>query len=192
MKIFSPLYDRVLRWSEHPHAPRYLSGMSFIESIFWPIPVDVMLAPMALARPNKAWSFATMATLFSVFGAVFGYLLGLFFFETLAQPMIDAAGYQDKFNTAVDWFSQQGVWVIFIAGFTPIPYKVFTVSAGVLQMMFLPFILASLVGRGMRFFLVAALMKWGGARMESQLRRYIDVIGWATIGLAVLLYLMLK
>jgi membrane protein YqaA with SNARE-associated domain len=192
MKIFSPLYDRVLRWSEHPHAHYYLSAMSFIESIFWPIPVDVMLAPMALSRPAKAWQFAALATFFSVSGAVFGYLLGLFFFDTLAAPMIEAAGYQHKFDIAVEWFREQGVWVIFIAGFTPIPYKVFTISAGLLSMAFIPFILASLVGRGLRFFLVAALMKWGGARMERQLRRFIDVIGWVTIGLAIALYLYLR
>lgn len=192
MKVFTVLYDKVLIWSRHPKAPVYLSGMSFIESIFWPIPVDVMLAPMALSQPSRAWRFAGLATLFSVLGAVLGYFLGVFFFDSLVEPMIQAANYQHKFDIAVNWFQTQGVWVIFIAGFTPIPYKVFTISAGVLGMAFLPFIFASLIGRGMRFYLVAALMKWGGENMERQLRRVIDLLGWVTIGLAAALYLIFR
>ncbi len=162
MKIFSTLYDKVMTWSEHRHAERYLSGMSFIESIFWPIPVDVMLAPMALSRPNKALHFAMLATVFSVLGAALGYGLGQFFYDPLVVPLVESVGYQHKMEVAFDWFERWGVLVIFVASFTPIPYKVFTITAGVLNMAFLPFLLVSLVGRGLRFYLVAGLMMWGG------------------------------
>ena len=90
------------------------------------------------------------------------------------------------------WFEQYGVWVVFIAGFSPIPYKIFTISAGFLQMAFLPFLIASAVGRGARFYLVAGLMRWGGARMEQELRKYVEVIGWAVIMLAIVAYLLLR
>ncbi|GDY24415.1 hypothetical protein AHAT_03050 [Agarivorans sp. Toyoura001] len=192
MKIFSALYDKVMTWSEHRHAVRYLSGMSFIESIFWPIPVDVMLAPMALSRPNRAWRFAMLATIFSVLGAALGYALGQFFYEPVVEPLIRSVGYQHKMDVAFEWFEQWGVLVIFVASFTPVPYKVFTLTAGILNMAFIPFILISLVGRGLRFYLVAGLMKWGGAKMEAQLRKYVEILGWAVVVLAVVAYLLLR
>ncbi|GGA99433.1 YqaA family protein [Agarivorans gilvus] len=192
MKIFSTLYDKVMTWSEHRHAERYLSGMSFIESIFWPIPVDVMLAPMALSRPNKALHFAMLATVFSVLGAALGYGLGQFFYDPLVVPLVESVGYQHKMEVAFDWFERWGVLVIFVASFTPIPYKVFTITAGVLNMAFLPFLLVSLVGRGLRFYLVAGLMMWGGPRMEAQLRKYVEVLGWLVVVLAVVAYLLLR
>jgi membrane protein YqaA with SNARE-associated domain len=92
----------------------------------------------------------------------------------------------------MQWFEQYGVWIVFIAGFSPIPYKVFTISAGVLGMMFIPFVIASFFGRGCRFFLVAALMYWGGAKMESKLRQYVELLGWLVIVLAVVIYLVAK
>ena len=101
-------------------------------------------------------------------------------------------GVSGKLETAMGWFEQYGVWVVFIAGFSPIPYKIFTISAGFLQMAFLPFLIASAVGRGARFYLVAGLMRWGGARMEQELRKYVEVIGWAVIMLAIVAYLLLR
>lgn len=184
MRLFSSLYDRVMRWAAHRHAQWYLLGLSFAESSFFPIPPDVMLAPMALAKPHRAWRYAAMTTLASVAGGVAGYLIGHFAFG-LVEPWIQSAGYGEKFQLASAWFEQWGVWVVFIAGFSPIPYKVFTLSAGVASMSFLPFVLASLVGRGARFFLVAALMVWGGQRMEKLLRRYVDVLGWLTLVLII-------
>lgn len=190
MKIFSPMYDKVLHWSAHPYAVRYLAGISFLESIIFPIPVDVMLAPMALSKPHRAWSLAAITTLASVAGGVVGFLLGYFAFDTLVAPMIEAAGYQDRYQQAVNWFTEHGFWVVFIAGFSPIPYKVFTVSAGALHMAILPFILASAVGRAGRFFLVAGLIYWGGEKMEKKLRSVIDILGWSVVGLLVIAYLV--
>ncbi|MDP1692516.1 MAG: YqaA family protein [Burkholderiaceae bacterium] len=183
MRIFSSLYQRTLAWSRHPHAPWYLGGLSFAESSFFPIPPDVMLAPMCLANPTRAWRLALLTTLASVAGGLFGYLIGHYGFEAI-EPLLHDAGYWDRYQVAVTWFERWGFWAVFIAGFSPIPYKVFTIAAGALSMALLPFTLASLIGRGARFYLVAGLMAWGGARMEETLHRYIDRLGWATVALA--------
>ena len=177
MRLFSRLYARVMVWSRHRHAPLYLAGLSFSESSFFPVPPDVMLAPMTLANPGKAWNFAVLTTVASVLGGVLGYLLGMFAFDMI-EPMLKGAGYYPKYLQVQAWFNEWGFWAIFIAGFSPIPYKLFTLSAGVISMAFLPFVLASFIGRGMRFFMVAGLMAWGGEQMEGMLHRYIDRIGW--------------
>ena len=191
MRIFSRLYESTLRWARHRHAAWYLGGLSFAESSFFPIPPDVMLAPMALARRECAWRYALITTITSVLGGVFGYLIGLFAFE-LIEPWLHEFGYWERFQLAVEWFEEWGFWVVFLAGFSPIPYKVFTISAGTVGMMFLPFLLASLIGRGARFFLVAGLIWWGGERMDRLLRSYVDRIGWIFVVLAIVLYLVLN
>ena len=129
MKIFGPLYDRVIQWSKHRHAERYLAALSFSESSFFPIPVDVMLAPMCLANLGKAWRFALIATVFSVIGGVAGYFIGYGAFESI-RPWLEESSYWSAYETSRDWFDQYGIWVIFVAGFSPIPYKVFTIAAG--------------------------------------------------------------
>lgn len=191
MKIFSVLYDKVLGWSRHRYAPFYLGGLSFAESSFFPVPPDVMLAPMALAQPHKAWHYALLTTVTSVLGGMLGYLIGLFAFE-LVEPWIHRAGYWEAYQHAGLWFETWGFWAILLAGFSPIPYKVFTISAGVVGMVFLPFVLASAIGRGARFYLVAGLMRWGGARMEQTLRAYIDRIGWILVLLIIAVYFVMN
>jgi membrane protein YqaA with SNARE-associated domain len=189
VKVFSPLYDRALRWSRHPHAQRYLAGVSFAESSFFPIPPDVLLAPMTLARPDRWWWFAALTTLASVMGGLLGYLIGYTAIEAVT-PLLHRVGYWEHFQTAHSWFERYGFWAILAAGFTPIPYKVFTIAAGAAHMGLLPFTLGSLVGRGARFLLVAGLVRWGGAPIERHIRRYIDVIGWATLAALVFGYLL--
>lgn len=190
MRLFSALYDRVMSWSRHRHAPWYLGGLSFAESSFFPIPPDVMLAPMCMAQPAKAWRFALLTTVASVAGGVFGYLIGMFAFD-LIEPLVGVGGrYHETFQEGKDWFDRWGVWAVFIAGFSPIPYKIFTITAGVLSMSIVPFIVASAVGRGSRFFLVAGLMAWGGEAMERRLRQYVDTIGWIMIVLILLVVLL--
>ncbi len=179
-------------WSKHKYAPFYLYLTAFVESVFWPIPVDIMLAPMALAKRHLAWRYALGATLFSVLGGAVGYYIGHALYEPLVLPFVEFMGYQDKMQTAQAWFAEWGIMVIFIASFTPIPFKVFTITAGIMAMVFLPFMLTALVGRGMRFFLVAALMVLGGEKMEAKLKQYIDILGWITILAAVVLYFFLK
>lgn len=191
MSLFSQLYARVLHWSEHRHAPYYLFGLSFAESSFFPLPPDVMLAPMALSAPHKAWRYALLTTVASVLGGVLGYLIGYFAFE-LVEPLLHRFGYWAHYLEVRHWFEVWGFWAVFLAGFSPVPYKLFTVTAGVVSMALAPFVIASAIGRGARFFLVAALMRWGGQRMDGLLRRYIDLIGWILVIVVVMLYLILR
>jgi membrane protein YqaA with SNARE-associated domain len=191
VKIFSALYERMMHWSRHPHAPWYLAGLSFAESSFFPIPPDTMLAPMALAKPERAWRYAALTTLMSVLGGMFGYLLGMYFF-TAIEPLLHSLNLWDSFLLVKEKFALYGFWFIFLAGFSPIPYKVFTIGAGVVGMVFLPFVLASIVGRGGRFFLVAGLMAWGGKKMEQSLRRYVDSLGWILVVVILIVYFIYR
>ncbi len=191
MKIFSPLYRRVMGWSAHRHAPRYLAGLSFAESSFFPIPPDVMLAPMTLARPERGMSLAALTTVSSVAGALVGYLIGWLAIEAL-EPWLMRVGYHESYLTAREWFDRWGFWAVLVAGFSPIPYKMFTIAAGAM-LMFLPgFVFASLLGRGARFFLVAGLIMWGGVRMEQAISRHVDTLGWLFVALLVAGYIWLQ
>ncbi|UCG72107.1 MAG: DedA family protein [Chromatiales bacterium] len=191
MRLFSQLYDRVMSWSKHRHAPAYLGALSFAESSFFPIPPDVMLAPMVLARPERAMWLASLTTVASVIGGLAGFAIGIWAIDAV-MPVLERFGYADEFERASDWFLKWGFWAVLLAGFSPIPYKVFTISAGALAMNLPAFAAASLVGRGGRFFLVAGLVAWGGPRVEAQLKRYVDVIGWALVVLLVAAYFLLR
>jgi membrane protein YqaA with SNARE-associated domain len=180
MRLFGPLYDRVLAWSRHPHAERYLGVMSFAESSFFPIPVDVMLAPMTLADRSKWIRYATIATVFSVLGGLGGYAIGWGMFEAI-EPWLRESHYWDAYLTARSWFDDYGVLVVFVAGFSPIPYKVFTIAAGVAALNLPGFFIGSLIGRAARFFLVAGLVRAGGQRFEDTLAKHVERIGWATV-----------
>ncbi len=184
MKLFSKLYSRVMVWARHKHAERYLAALSFAESSFFPIPPDVMLAPMSLAKPDSAWRLAFITTVASLLGGLLGYLIGHFAID-LIEPWLIDLGYQEKFLQARAWFDEWGFYAIFLAGFSPIPYKIFTITAGVISMALLPFIIASFIGRGARFFMVAGLMAWGGEKMEKKLHQYVDLLGWLTVIVAV-------
>lgn len=191
MRIFEKMYDTTLRWARHKHAQYYLLILGVCESIFFPIPPDVMLAPMALANRKKAWFYAGITTVSSVIGGACGYLLGWLAFDAYIEPLIIEWGYAERLEMAINWFKEYGIGVVFLAGFSPIPYKIFTVSAGFLGMAFTPFMVVSTISRAMRFYLVAGLMYWGGEIMEQKLRKYMDWIGWTTIFLAVLTYLLI-
>ena len=180
MKLFSGIYQNVMNWSKHRLASYWLALVSFTESSFFIIPPDVMLAPMSLAKPEKAWFYAGLTTIASVLGGLLGYVIGVFAFD-MVEPWIHDLGYFESYLTAQAWFQEWGFWAIFMAGFTPIPYKIFTIAAGAAAMALLPFILGSLVGRGCRFFLVAGLMRWGGKRLEKQLSLWVDRLGWAMV-----------
>jgi len=182
--MFKKLYNKALGWAKHKHAEKYLCALSFSESSFFPIPPDIMLVPMALAQPSKAFRLALLTTIFSVIGGMLGYCIGFFMFDTIA-PWLQQTHYWAKYLVAENWFKDWGFWAVFLAGFSPIPYKVFTIAAGALQMFFLPFVLASLVGRGARFFLVSMLIAKGGEKLETKLRQYMDLIGWAVVTLVI-------
>ena len=190
MRIFGWLYDRAMHWSRHAHAPRYLAGLTFAESSFFPVPPDVMLAPMVLARRERAWYLATLTTGASVLGGLVGYLIGMYLYTQVGEQVVEFYHAEEVFIEIHSWFEVYGIWVILVAGFTPIPYKLFTITAGILSMTLVPFLLFSLVGRGARFFLVAALIFWGGEPLERVIRKYIDLIGWIVLIVLVLLYLV--
>jgi membrane protein YqaA with SNARE-associated domain len=192
MKLFSKLYEKVMVLSRHQHAPFYLGILSFAESSFFPIPPDVMLAPMSLAHPKKAFYFALITTITSVLGGIFGYFLGMYAFAPIVLPLIDVLHLQEPFRYAVEKMEAWDFWIIFIAGFSPIPYKAFTVGAGLMSLSFLPFVFASILGRGARFFLVAAFMRFGGKNLENKLQAYIDLLGWLMVGLILFGYIGYK
>ncbi len=178
--IFAGLYNRVMQWAAHPHAERYLVGVSIIESIFFPIPTALMVAPMAVARPDRAVRIALIATTMSVLGGVFGYYLGYFAIGAI-EPLIQDVGYWEKYLTAQRWFGEWGFWAVVVAGFSPIPFKIFTITAGALSMALLPFVFAAIVGRAAHFFLVALLMAWAGPKLEPLVKKYIEWLGWLTV-----------
>ena len=183
--MFRWLYNVTVRAAGHPQAPWFLGVLSFAESSFFPIPPDVMLAPMTLARRSRAWHFAIIATVGSVLGGMLGYLIGALFLESLL-PWLHQLGYYEGYAAARGWFAAYGFWAVLLAGFSPIPYKVFTIAAGAVAMPFLPFVLASLAGRGLRFFIVAGLVRWLGPVFEQRLLKYIDWIGWAIVAVVII------
>ena len=191
MQLFATIYQGVMRFSRRRESPYYLSLLSFVESFILPFPPpDVMLAPMSLAQPSRAMRFATLTLVFSVLGGLVGYMIGAFLFD-LAEPFIIEWGYQARFQTVIEWFDEWGFWAVLVAGFSPVPYKIFTIAAGVLSLALLPFVLASIIGRGARFFLLAWCLAKFGPTIEPRLVRYIEYIGWAIVAallLAIVLY----
>lgn len=182
MKALVYLYDKTLEWAKHKHAPRILAGVCVAESTCFPVPPDVMLAPMVISRPDKAYWYAFLATLFSVLGGILGYFLGRYAFQPFITPMFEFFGYAETYTKALEWFKVWGLWAVLFAGFTPIPYKLFTIGAGVLQFPLGLFVLGSIIGRAARFFLVCALLKIGGEKTETIIRKIVDRVGWLMVG----------
>lgn len=189
MKLFGPLYERTLVWARHRHAPALLTGLSFAEAVVFPVPPEVMLAPMALAQPRRAFWFATLSLIGSLFGAALGYALGHYAYE-LVKPLFTALGWIDRIDAQVTYLREvaaqspwKAFWILVIAGFTPIPLKIFTWAAGIVGVPFLPFMASMLVGRGKRVYLLALAIRLGGPRAEAALRRYIEPIGWIALAL---------
>lgn len=180
MKLFSSLYDWTLRLAAHRHAPWYLGTLSFAESSFFLVPPDVMLAPMVMARPQHAMRLALLTTVTSVLGGILGYLIGAYALELLL-PLIERFGYADEYHGVKVLFETWGFLAVFVAGFSPFPYKIMTITAGAVGLNFPAFVLASVIGRGGRFFLVAGVLAWGGPKIEPWLRMYMERIGWAMV-----------
>ncbi len=189
--MFLRLFDRVITLSAHRRASSILAALSFAESSVFPVPPDVMLIPMSLAKPARSWRYAAICTLFSILGGVAGYLIGKLAFGWI-ETWLMSSHYAGAFTSAVAAFETYGFWYILLAGFTPIPYKVFTISAGVTGMPFLAFIGGSLIGRGGRFFLVAALIWLGGEKLATRIRRYIELIGWLVMILVIVVFVFYK
>ena len=183
-KFVRKIYDAVFHLSKEKGAVYWLFAVSFIESSFFPIPPDVMLIPMILAAPKKAWNLAGIATAGSVIGAYLGYAIGFYFFQLIAEPLLNFYGYLEKFNSFKELYNQYGAWIVFGAGTTPFPYKIITIASGVVHMNLLVFTVASVIARGMRFFLVAWLLKQYGETMRVFIEKNL---GWLSVVFLILL-----
>ena len=179
------LYEWTLHLSAHRHAIWALALISFAESSVFPVPPDVLLIPMVLAARRRAWRIAAVCTAASVLGGLLGYGIGAFFFEVLGRPLLEIYNATETFEEARALYNEQGLLIVFTAGFSPIPYKIFTIASGVTGMEPFSFALASLVGRGARFFIVAALL-W---KFGEPILVFIDKhLGKLTLAFTVLLF----
>lgn len=178
------LYDWTMSFAAHPQALLFLAILSFTESSFFPIPPDILLIPMVLAAREQAWKIAAVCTISSVLGGIAGYGIGYGFFEAVGKPVLEFYHAVEKFESVKELYNEHGVLIVFSAGFSPIPYKLFTIASGVTQMDLTSFALTSLIGRGARFFLVAALL-W---KFGDPIRDFIEKhLGKLTLILVVLL-----
>ena len=169
-------YDYMLNLASRRNAMYFLFAVAFIESSFFPIPPDVMLIPMVLAAPAKAWRIAGIAMAASVLGGAFGYAIGVFFFDLIARPILTFYGYMHQFDVFKDYYHEWGAWIVFGAGITPFPYKVITIASGVVHLDFAVFMLASVVARCMRFYLVAWLLKKYGEPMKDYIEKNLGML----------------
>jgi membrane protein YqaA with SNARE-associated domain len=190
--LLRSLYDRVLALAADRRAPAYLGGVSFAESSFFPVPPDAMLIPMCLARPDHAWRYALICTVSSVLGGILGYAIGFYLFDSLAAPVLRAYGYADALAKFQGWYERWGAAVILIKGLTPIPYKIVTIASGAAHFDFWTFLAASIVTRGGRFFLLAALLRRFGAPVRDVIERRLTLVTSAAAAAIVLGFLVLK
>lgn len=193
MKLFEPLYHGAMAWARHPRAPALLTLFSAAEAVIVPVPPEIMLAPMCLAQPQRGFSFASLSLAGSMVGAMLGYALGHYAYALLI-PLFESLGWSGRIDEQVGQLRElaaespwQTFWLFVLAGFTPIPLKIFTWAAGIVGVPFLPFMASMLVGRGKRVYLIAGAIRVGGARAERLLARYIEQIGWAVSLVLVLL-----
>ena len=184
-RFLHKVYDAVLALSSKPNAMYWLFIVAFAESSFFPIPPDIMIIPMVLAAPQKAWNIAFCALSASVIGGYFGYAIGMFGYETIAKPLIDFYGYTKAFADFSHYYHEWGAWIVFTAGITPFPYKVITITSGVLGLNIWVFGLASVLARGLRFYLITFLLKRYGEPMKIFIEKNL---GWLTIAFVLLLF----
>jgi len=179
-------YHWTLSWAEHPQAQWALFFIALIEASVFPIPPDILLLALALGRPDLALRFSAICTAGSTVGAVLGYLIGMLLFASVAQPLLEFYGVMAQFEKVEVLFLDWGLWLVLIAGFSPIPFKVITIAAGAFGMPFIGFIVVALVSRGARFYLEGGLLRWGGERLREWVEKYFE---WATLSVAVLVVL---
>jgi membrane protein YqaA with SNARE-associated domain len=177
MKIFQPMYLKAMQWAQHKNAAALLGVLSFLEAFIFPVPPEMMLAPMCLAKPKSGFWYAGISLGASMIGMFIGYAIGHFAID-MAMPLIAKMGYANQFEEIKKQAIDNGFWLLVIAGFTPVPFKIFTLAAGAVGMPLLPFFFGAFIGRGKRVFLVAAAIRFGGEKAEAALRKYIEPIGW--------------
>ena len=183
-QLLHQMYDLMLKLSAHTNAMFFLFLVAFAESSFFPIPPDVMIIPMVLATPNKAWRIAGLATLASVLGGYFGYVIGAFCFDWIAKPILEMYNALEQFQEFEDYYHKFGAWIVFGAGLTPFPYKIITIASGVVHLDLFVFTVASVLARGMRFFFVAWLLKKYGEPMKIFIEKNL---GWLSVLFLILL-----
>ena len=170
------LYNWTLSLAANRNAERVLFGISFAESSFFPIPPDVLLIPMVIARPAKWFRIALICTIASTLGAIAGYLIGMFLFEQVARPILDFYGKQDSFEKIAEWYNTWGGWGVLFAAITPFPYKVLTLFSGATGLNFGIFLLVSVIGRSFRFFLIAWLLNRYGPPIRDFIEKYLGLL----------------
>ena len=170
------LYDWTMSLADHPRALCVLAMVAFIESSVFPIPPDVLMIPMILARPSRAWLIALIATVSSVLGGMLGYAIGFFFYEALGEPILNALGKADSMAAFNDKFNGVGFWAVLIAGITPFPYKVITIMSGWTAMPLATFIVTSIIARAFRFFIVAGLLRAFGAPVREFIEKRLGLV----------------
>ncbi|MEL6374707.1 MAG: YqaA family protein [Pseudomonadota bacterium] len=170
------LYRWTMGLAAHAHARWALFWVAFVESSFFPIPPDVLLLPMVLARRLQAWVYASICTIGSVLGGLAGYAIGYFLYDTVGKRVLEVYGHADKFEQFSSQYNEYGAWIVFIAGVTPFPYKVITIASGVAGLNLLVFLIASVIARGLRFFAVAALLYFFGPPIKAFIEKWLNLL----------------
>ncbi len=186
------LYDRVLRLAASPLAPLWLAVIAFSESSFFPVPPDVLLVPMSLARPNRAFRYALISTAASVVGGIAGWVIGYALFDVLARPLLHFYHYEDAFNAFQIRFREYGAYIILIKGLTPIPYKIVAIASGAARFDLLQFIMLSIVTRGVRFYIIAVLLRQFGEPVRAFIEKRLGLVMLMTAVLAIVGFLLIK
>ncbi len=174
--MLKKMYDQVMDLADHPKALWILAIMAFTESSFFPIPPDVLLVPMVLAAPTRAWKIAFICSVSSLFGGLFGYAIGAYFFDLIGQPIVDFYSLQTQFERFQALYNQWGAIIVGVAGFSPIPYKVFTIASGVTGLDIVTFTITSAISRSARFFLVAWLLWKYGAPIRDFIEKRLGIL----------------
>lgn len=183
--MFRAMYDWVLRMAHHRHALRALAGVSFAESSFFPIPPDVMVVPMVLARRDQAYLIAAVCTVSSVLGGMFGYFIGYALLESVGQWLINLYHMQGKVAQFQTMYGEYGAAIILLKGLTPIPFKLVTIASGIAHFNFPLFVILATITRGARFFIIAALLKRFGEPVQAFIEERLNLFAWAFLILLV-------
>ena len=186
------LYDWTLSKAQSPASEKWLAGIAFAESSFFPLPIDLMLIPMILANRLKAWRLATICLIASVLGGIAGYAIGAFFYEVIGRPIIEFYGYEEQFIAVQESFVEWGILLVLVAGFTPIPFKLITITAGAVSMNPVLFALTSIPARGARFYLVAALLWKFGAPIKDFIEKRLGLVTSAMMILGIAGFVVIK
>lgn len=186
------LYEKVLKLASHPHAELWLFAVAFAESSFFPIPPDVLLIPMIIVNFDRAFRYALVCTAGSVLGGIAGFMIGAFFYDTLGADIVAFYGLDGAFNKFSSWYAEYDIYIVGVAGFSPIPYKIFTIASGMLQADLTKFVIASAISRGARFFIIAWLLWRGGASFKGWIEHNFKIITMIVSVILIVVIVLLK